>query len=240
MTVSEAIFVFIPARGGSKGVPEKALQTVGNAPLISYTIRDAHHIQGRVRVFVSTDDARIARVSMSEGADVPFLRPVELAGDSSRLEDALSYSLHRLKTDEQYDPDILIVMSPTSPFRLPGRVNDALTQSLGNPSVYNIGSVAPAGIDRENYWTVEHGTCRRFSETINADIPPERLFQSSMSFNIVFLKRSENMECRIPVILNDIESVDIDTPYDLELARRIVESGYYPFETQSPCSKRSE
>lgn len=240
MTALDNIFVFIPARGGSKGVPEKALQMVGDAPLISYTIRDAHRIQGRVRVFVSTDDARIARVSMEEGADVPFLRPVELAGDSSRLEDALSYSLQRLKTDEQYDPDVLIVMSPTSPFRLPDRVNDALRHSFCNPSVYNIGSVAPAGVDRDNYWTADNGTCRRFSEKINADVPPERLFQSAMSFNIVFLKRSENTECRLPVILNDIESVDIDTPYDLELARRIVESGYYPFETQNPCSNRSE
>ncbi len=236
MSENLRILVFIPARGGSKGVPRKALADLGGLPLIAYTIRDARAVTGEVRVFVSTDDEEIARVSCEHGADLPFLRPSELAGDDARLDDALAYSLERLKADENYNPGILIVMSPTYPFRLPCRINEALNHALTDSSVFNIGSIAPAHVRTDNFWVAENGGYERLHINKRWADEPDRLYQTAMSFNIVFINRSENTNRRIPVMLTDIESIDIDTPYDLELARRVVALKHYPFSNQ-PGSK---
>ena len=76
------ILALIPARGGSKGIPRKNLAPLGGRPLIAWTIEAARAVQG-LRVVVSTDDAEIAEVARGQGAEVPFMRPIELANDTA-------------------------------------------------------------------------------------------------------------------------------------------------------------
>lgn len=223
------ILAFIPARGGSKGVPGKALKDLGGRSLISYTIRDAQRIRGNVRVFVSTDDAKIRVESLAHGADVPFLRPEYLARDDSRLEDALQYSLDRLHVEEGYEPDILIVMSPTYPFRKPNRINDALDLGYEHTSLFNIGSVASAHADIGNMFEIEDSGLKRIDCDLPFDLAREQLVQSSLSFNIVFQHRHMESRERVPIVLDGIETIDIDEPTDLLMARQVIEEGLYPF-----------
>ncbi len=223
------ILAFIPARGGSKGVPGKALQDLGGQSLISYTIRDAQRIRGHVRVFVSTDDAKIRAESLVHGADVPFLRPEHLAQDDSRLEDALQFSLDRLKEEDSYEPDILIVMSPTYPFRKPDRINDALNLGYENTSLFNIGSVASAQADIGNMFETVDSGLKRIDCDLPFDSGCERLVQSSLSFNIVFQHRHMESRERVPIVLEGIETIDIDEPIDMLMARQAIREGLYPF-----------
>ena len=222
-------FVEIPARGGSKGVPRKALQILGGRPLISYTITDALAIEGVTKVYVNTDDPEIQEVSLEYCAEVPFLRPAELAQDDSRLEDASRYARDWYRMNENFIPDIEIVMSPTHPFRRPTLMNGAVKHGLTNQEAFNLGSIAPAVMMTDNFWIKDGGLLHRFSFKTSFHSANRVLYQSAFSFNIVFNYRSNLKNRRIPVLLNEIESIDIDEPKDLELARAVIAEGLYPF-----------
>ena len=111
------VLAYIPARGGSKRIPHKNIRHFCGKPLIAYSIEQAKvhpHIQ---RVIVDTDDERIAMVAKKYGAEVPFLRPQELATDTAQATDALLHLLGRLKKEENYEPTHVLLLQTTSPLR---------------------------------------------------------------------------------------------------------------------------
>lgn len=110
------ILSVIPARGGSKGIPRKNIKLFLGKPLIYYSIKTALDAGVFDRVVVSTDDDEIAQISKSFGAFV-VKRPAELAQDVSSVEDAVLHVLDFLKQSENYEPDIVALLEPTSPLR---------------------------------------------------------------------------------------------------------------------------
>lgn len=221
------IFVEIPARGGSKGVPGKALQDLGGKPLIAWTIEHALSIENAAKVFVNTDSSEIRDVAIRYGAEVPFLRPQELATDHSPLDQATRYALSWYRDNENFSPDIFILMSPTNPFRRRGLINEALRIGYEDKSIFNISSVAPVENNLANYWQLTKNKVERFAFPYTCEDEPMALCQSSMSFNIVFERREACQNCRVPTLLNRIESIDIDEQKDLELARMVIEEGLW-------------
>jgi N-acylneuraminate cytidylyltransferase len=119
--------VVIPARGGSKGVPKKNIKLLGGKPLIQYTIDAAREVFDDSCICVSTDNVEIKEVVESLGLKIPFLRPTELATDTSGTYEVL---LHALEFYEKidYQPDALIVLQPTSPFRTGAHIKEALAE----------------------------------------------------------------------------------------------------------------
>ena len=107
----------IPARGGSKGIRNKNIRAFAGKPLIAYAIDAAKKSRYLSRTVVSTESEEIARVAKEYGAEVPFLRPKELAEDTSKVFDAIAHLLEKLKTDEGYAPDYIVLLQPTSPLR---------------------------------------------------------------------------------------------------------------------------
>ena len=110
------ILGLIPARGGSKGLPRKNIKSLLGKPLIAWTIEQALASKYLDRVVVSTEDEEIAEISKKYGADVPFIRPKELAKDNTK---GIKVVLHAVdwmeKNDKQYD--LLMLLQPTSPLR---------------------------------------------------------------------------------------------------------------------------
>lgn len=123
------ILAFIPARSGSKGLVSKNLADLGGAPLVAHAIRAAKRCPYINRVVVSTDSKKIAAVGRDWGADVPFLRPANLSGDTAIIGSALEYTLDQLKRREGYRTDAVSVLFPTHPFRSPAMMNE-LTHAL--------------------------------------------------------------------------------------------------------------
>jgi CMP-N-acetylneuraminic acid synthetase len=130
----------IPARGGSKGIPRKNLAQLAGRPLIAYTIEAARCSRFLSRVTVSTDDEEIAAVAKRNGADVPFLRPPQLALDQTPMIDVLVDVLGMLAEREQYRPDVVVLLQPTSPFRREGHIDAVvdLLVSSGADSVVTV------------------------------------------------------------------------------------------------------
>lgn len=116
----------ITARGGSKGVHRKNIRPFAGKPLITWTIDAAISAKTHMKVLVTTDDSEIADISRIAGADVPFLRPPELANDTSTSEATALHALDWLITNENYNPDIVVLLQPTSPFRIADDIDDAI------------------------------------------------------------------------------------------------------------------
>ncbi len=116
------ILAIIPARGGSKGIKNKNIRDFGGKPLIAHTIDHAKQSKQITKIVVSTESQEIAEVAKQHGAEVPFLRPKEMAEDKSPIMDALVHMIENL--DQR--PDYIVLLQPTSPFRLPSDIDAAL------------------------------------------------------------------------------------------------------------------
>lgn len=130
--MTETIYAIIPARQGSKGVPNKNIKTLGGHPLIAYSIAAAKMCPEVSRVLVSTDSSEYAALAIKYGAEVPFLRPSELAGDKSPDIDLFKHCLNWFKEKEKVIPDFMLHLRPTTPLRDPLLISSALRKLSEN------------------------------------------------------------------------------------------------------------
>lgn len=120
------MLAIIPARGGSKGLPGKNIKELKGKPLIAYTIEAALKSKYITRVIVSTDDMEIVKVAKQYGAEVPFIRPSELASDTAKAIDTYQFVCNRLEVEEKFKITNFIVLQPTSPFRTEQHIDSAV------------------------------------------------------------------------------------------------------------------
>ena len=119
---------FIFARGGSKGLPGKNIRPIGGKPLIAWAIAHALAVDRISRVIVSTDSIEIAEVAREHGAEVPFIRPSELAGDHSPEWLAWRHALNYLLESDGVLPDAMVSVPTTAPLRLPDDIERCLDE----------------------------------------------------------------------------------------------------------------
>ncbi len=129
---SSGNYALIPARGGSKGIPGKNIRLLSGHPIIAYSIMAARLCSGIDRVIVSTDSQDIADIAIDYGAEVPFLRPVELAADKSPAIDFVTHTIEALALSERVHPEILTLLLPTTPLRMPDIIDSAIRDFCSN------------------------------------------------------------------------------------------------------------
>jgi N-acylneuraminate cytidylyltransferase len=140
LPMQQKVMAIVPARAGSKGVPKKNIRLLGGYPLIAYSIL-AGTLAGRVdRVVVSTDSEEIAMISREFGAEVPFLRPPELAQDKSPDREFLVHALEWFKNNEDSVPDYLVHLRPTTPLRDVNLIDAAIVEILARPEATSLRS----------------------------------------------------------------------------------------------------
>ncbi len=120
------MIAIITARGGSKGLPGKNIRLMNGKPLIAYTIEAALRAKNVGRVIVSTDDKDIADVSKNFGAEIPFMRPAELATDTAGSIDVFRYTFERLEREEGIRIDNFLALQPTNPLRTAQHIDEAI------------------------------------------------------------------------------------------------------------------
>lgn len=125
MYKGKTFLAIIPARGGSKGIPRKNIINVGGKPLIQFTIDEAKKAKYLDRIIVSTDDKEIAELSVTCGAEVPFLRPRKLAEDNSKTIDVVINVLAELD-NEGCNYDYLVLLQPTQPLRRSFHIDESI------------------------------------------------------------------------------------------------------------------
>jgi len=220
----------IPARAGSKGLPGKNTLPLGGKQLIAHTIeaaRAAHSIQ---RIVVSTESEEIAQIAQQYGAEVPFLRPTELAQDETPTLPVLQHVLSELTTTEGHQPEIIVLLQPTSPLRRAEDIDRAVTllEQTRADSVVSlcVAEHHPAWMKR-----IECGRVLPFLEnglecTRRQDLPSVYRLNGAIYVTRAQVLLQENAilgrDTRALVMDNE-SSVDIDTLLDLKLAALILQ-----------------
>lgn len=220
------MIALIPARGGSKGLPGKNIKDLNGKPLIAYTIEAALQAKHITEVIVSTDSEEIAAVAKEYGANVPFLRPSDLAGDNSKAIDAYLYTIERLIAEYNKTIEHFVVLLPTSPLRSSKNIDEAielfwdkqadsvisLTASEHPPTWYK--TINASGIVSDFFENSDNSLNRQ--EVKETYIPNGAIYV----FNYLFLRESLNYysDKTYAYIMDTRCSIDIDTQLDFEFA----------------------
>lgn len=224
------VLALIPARGGSKGIPRKNLRDFAGAPLIAYSIVAALRASSVKRVIVSTDDEEMAAVARQLGAEVPFLRPVELAQDSTQDYPVFRQALDWLATTENYHPEVVVQLRPTSPIRPLRLIDQAVALLLGHPEADCVRGVIPSGQNPYKMWRIapESGQLipllqvaglREPYNTPRQELPPtywQTGHIDAIRTRTIVEKGSLTGDVILPILIDPRYSVDIDVPADLE------------------------
>lgn len=233
------ILAIIPARGGSKGIPHKNIRDFAGYPLIAYSIEAALQSELVTRVIVSTDDPKIAEVAKQCGADVPFLRPAELAQDTTLDLPVFQHALAWLTSNEAYAPDYVIQLRPTSPVRPVGLVDEAIRLLQQHPEADSVRGVVPAGENPHKMWQInpENGQMKNLldvpgiAEPYNAprQALPMIYWQTGHIDGIrpatILSKHSMSGDVILPVLVDPRYTVDIDDLSDWARAEWLVYQG---------------
>ena len=231
----DEVLGLVTARGGSHGIPGKNLAPLCGTPLIAWTIQAAMHAGEVNRVVLSTDDSEIAEVASTYGAEVPFLRPRELARDDSPHIDAVIHALRMLEESERYCPEYTVVLQPTSPLRIAEDIDRAVdvARKQQAPAVVSVTTALhhPYLVKRLG----PDGHLRDFVDTPDGYLRRQDLLEAYALNGAIYLIRSEaafEQKTLMPpgtvgYVMPQERSLDIDTPWDLKLAEYIL-SGARP------------
>lgn len=238
---SNEVLAIIPARGGSKSIPRKNIRTLAGYPLIAYSIAAGLEAESVSRVIVSTDDEEIAEIAKDYGAEIPFIRPEELSGDDTPDLPVFQHALEWLKSNENYQPQIVVQLRPTSPFRRKEHVNQAVWRLVDHPEADSIRTVC---IPFQNPYKMWQITADGFMQPLISTSFPEPYNLPRQALPEVFWqtgyvdaawtetiseKSSMTGEHILPLVIGAEEWIDIDSPDDWNRAERLLGSGEITF-----------
>lgn len=221
----QSILVLIPARGGSKRLPRKNVQPLCGKPLIGWAIAAAKKSRYADRVIVTTDSPAIAKAAKKAGAEIPFMRPSNLAGDKSPIITTIQHALQFLKKEENWQPDIVVLVQPTSPFVLAKDI-DAAIETLVRQKVNSSVSVTPVTERPEWMFTLKKEMLKqRFKTPLfirSQDLPALYRLNGAVyaSRRSVYTKKITFDTKNIAgIVMPEERSIDIDTPRDFKEAQ---------------------
>lgn len=233
------ILALIPARGGSKGIPRKNIRSFAGYPLIAWSIAAARQSALATRVIVSTDDEEIAAVAREFGAEVPFLRPSELAQDDTTDLPVFEHALKWLEENEGYEPEIVVQLRPTSPLRPKGMADDAIRILLKHADADCVRGVVPAGQNPFKMWRFD-GADKPLKSLLEVDgipepynaprqILPPVYWQTghidAIRIATITRKKSLTGDVIYPLVLDPRYTVDIDNLQDWAKYEAVVYGG---------------
>lgn len=228
MYKNKKILAIIPARGGSKGIPNKNIKLVNGKPLISYTILAAKNCKYIDDVIVSTDSRDIASIAKKYGAKIPFLRPKKLATDKSKTIDCIVYTINKLKKSNKIY-DILVLLQPTSPLRTCDDISKALDLFVKYGK--NVTSIHEININPLLYRSIDDSN--KLKKLLNAsstmrrqDLPKYYKVNGAIYINNIkaLTNKTSLNDNEIGYIMNPSDSVDIDNIDDLNKASKLLKS----------------
>lgn len=225
------VVALIPARGGSKGIPGKNLAVVAGRPLIAYTIEAAQSAGCCDRIIVSTDDQDIAQAAREFGAEVPFMRPADLAGDASPMLGVLCHAFDWCEKAGE-SVDAMVLLQPTSPLRSARHIREAVALFYQHQatSVVSVMEV-PHQFNPVSVLSIEDGVLRPYLKggprvTRRQDKP--KLYARNGPAVLVCapstLRAGELYgKFSVPYLMSQADSLDIDEREDLDLATWLIE-----------------
>ncbi|WP_395404729.1 cytidylyltransferase domain-containing protein [Arthrobacter sp. UC242_113] len=246
-SIRPRVLAVIPARGGSKGLPGKNIRPLMGKPLLAHSVALAALLGDSVRCIVSTDDEAIAETARAAGAEVPFLRPAELASDTAPMSVVLRHALATMEEVDSVAYDMVLLLDPTSPTRTPERVREAIDALVATPELDGVVAVSEpffnptwVGVRPE---TDGPGLVRYFEEGTGVvrrqDVP--RYMRINGSFYVWradFIRRLETSwfdEGRHGFVeIPETHAFSIDDEHEFRLVEAVVGAGLAPLPGYAP------
>jgi len=218
----------IPARSGSRRIPDKNIKMLSGHPLIYYTIREALKAKTLNRVIFSTDSQRYADIAKSYGAEAPFLQPKEISGDDAGTTLVLIHCINYLENNESYPVDVVVTLEPTSPFRISKDIDDAVNKLLqtGADSVVSVREISEPPhwmfkLDGDKMISFLNVDTSRFGRISRNQLPKLYIPNGAVFVTrrdvVMKEKRVYGRDCRA-LIMPAERSLDIDTLEDFRYA----------------------
>lgn len=252
--MAASIVALIPARAGSKRVPHKNIRLLGQHPVLAYTIRAAIDSGVFSSVVCATDSPRYADIAAYYGAEVPFLRPDSISGDTSPDIEWITWLLEQMAA-AGHDYDAFSILRPTSPFRLPQTIQRAWAAFSGDPGADSLRAVEPCAQHPGKMWVIR-GTrmlpLLPFSSggtpwhsTPYSSLPEIHAQNASLEMawtRVVRHQHSIAGETVRPFISEGLEGFDINSPEDWMLATHYAQTraDVLPKVRQAPFPLRDE
>jgi|688.fasta_scaffold277714_2 CMP-N,N'-diacetyllegionaminic acid synthase len=223
------VLAIIPARGGSKGIPNKNIKLLNGIPLLEYTTTSAIKSKFINRIILSTDDKNIADLGIKLGVEVPFLRPSSLAKDDTPSLPVFINTLEELEKREGYKPDVIIVLQPTSPLRSTIHIDEAMELYLSRSCdslvsicdvPHNMNPFSVMKMNSENMLDV----FLEYDESNNLRQKKPKFFARNgaaiyiFNYDCLMRKNSIYGDSILGYKMNKISSIDIDDEFDWEIA----------------------
>ncbi|NIM94814.1 MAG: HAD hydrolase family protein [Anaerolineales bacterium] len=224
------ILAIIPARGGSKSIAGKNIRLFAGHPLLAYSIAAGLQAESVDRVIVSTDDETTAEIARNYGAEVPFMRPYELALDATPDLPVFEHALSWLEREEGYRPEIIVQLRPTTPLRPLDCVDRGVSILMNHPEADSVRAVVPSGQNPYKMWRIsDDGRLAPLMQTSidepynqpRQNLPPTYWQTGHLDVirrDVIFEKGSMSGSVILPLVLEPRYTVDIDTPNDWERA----------------------
>jgi len=228
------VCTIIPARGGSKSIPMKNISMLNGRPLLQYSIEYSLKCSLVNKTVVSTDSMQIAEIARNCGAEVPFIRPKEIAEDLTQDFPVMLHAMEEIEIKENIIIDFLVLLRPTSPLRPPQLIEKGLELLQADDKATSIRSVTPSREHPYRQWNINGPYMSGFKDNIVEpyNIPrqllPEVFFQTG---DIEIIRRdtiqtgSVSGDRVIPLIIEHDDMIDIDEFEDLARAENKLGGG---------------
>ena len=227
------ILGFIPARSGSKRIPQKNIKLLNGKPLIAYTIEAAKKSKYINRLIVSTDSEEISSIVREFGAEVPFIRPKNISKSDSAEIEFFTHALDWFEKHEKYTPDLIVLLYPTSPFRRAESIDKAIEEIKKHPDADSLRSIRLCSEHPYKMWRIEDGWLTPYvkgeitdTHTLSYHLLPQIFIQNASIYitrpATIRNKKSSTGNRIIPFIMSEVESIDINNPIDFDLAEMII------------------
>ena len=223
------ILAIIPARGGSKGIRKKNMVLLCGKPLIQYTIDAAKKSTLISRIILSSDDDEIMNHCKSQDIEVPFRRPFKLAQDNTPMINVVKHTIKFLKKKENYMPEYIILLQPTSPLRTAQHIDEALNKLINSdadsivsvmevPHQFNPFSVMKLDVEGNLAFFIKEG--KKYSRRQDKPILYARNGPAIFASKYEFISKSAILYNGklLPYFMKRENSIDIDNTFNLILA----------------------
>lgn len=226
------ILGLVTARGGSKRIPKKSIALLAGRPMMAWVLDAMKQSSSINRIIVDTDDEEMAQVGRATGAEIPYLRPAELAQDSTGHVPVLKHALEFLRDKEGYWPDAVVLVQPTNPLVTPRQIDDTV-ELLFARGVDSVETVFPAPTVFHPYnlrIIDEKGFTKFLMPEERAAVDKAGIRPSVYVIGTVYTFRPDNLwkygtiqgAASKSVIIDRASGIDVDEPLDLVIAEAIL------------------
>ncbi len=225
------VLAVIPARGNSKQIPLKNMSILNSHPLIYWTIRAAKKSKVVTKILVSTEDSRIAAFAKNQGAEVPYIRPKVLTGDTVHSVYTVLHALRWLAFNEKYKPDAVIMLLPTSPLRRFYDIDDAFQIFIDKKAKSVIGICPCPPLESTRY--MRHSKLHHTTDVEEVNFQRQDVKQTYVVNGALFIISPDilkqhgtfHVEDAMGYVMPYWRSIDVNTLEDLKIAEKLMRHG---------------